>query len=321
MGIKADYISKLRAVPDGIADFLTTTFPVAPSISTPTTVDEAGVAVGVLSKFLLDAFRPFAGITIVELLLRIGQHSNVSEAMLLSVQEYIASSDAELSFEILEPVEGQGYYPGDMRFRAQAINGTLKSVHVEIGDLHQTPPSIFAVDLAESNGVFGGYLTMAVGEYGGEYGATFTGTFTDDAETSQMQVVNFVIAEVSTPEEPLEEPGGVDANSLQVVEDGLAKAFGDLVSCLMQTPVPEAILDYWSVFQSAYSLLKETAAAIQGTLSDEAAQTFIMAEQAMNQVAAEIADVSSETAETVSGLLGDVYGYVSNVVTSLWDSF
>lgn len=89
MGYKEDFLAAINeALPEGISGLLDKEIPEAPSV-TVTDVDSAIIATGHLSKYFLDLFNTFKGLTPVELLLRIGQKNATLQAGVLIATEYI----------------------------------------------------------------------------------------------------------------------------------------------------------------------------------------------------------------------------------------
>lgn len=200
MPVKADFIATIRKTPEGISDFLTTPIPAAPSMSTPADVDAAIIANGIAAKFMLDLFAPYAGLTPIELLLRIGQHNNVLEAGLLAGLEYrtgATGDTAQHGFEVVEPAEGQAYTPGNLRVQVQPRNGDVQQVAVET-----TGAAPVALD-READGSFWGFLRL---EEVGDYLLTFAALFSD--ETTQTATVTVTIAEVVADPAPGQTPPG-----------------------------------------------------------------------------------------------------------------
>lgn len=96
-------------LPAGVLSVAEKAIPTAPTIATPTTVDESIIAQGVLSKYLLDVFKEYEGFTPIDLILHIGQRNNVNKAMLLSALEF--TNKAEPSYSVMSPLpSGQAAY-------------------------------------------------------------------------------------------------------------------------------------------------------------------------------------------------------------------
>lgn len=225
--LKTQFIEAVRLMPDGIQDFLTTELPKAPDISTPADVDAANIATGVLSKFLLDVFRPFAGFTPIEMLARIGQHNSVLESAMIAGLEYLGDqADAEnqaRDFEIIEPEADAAYLPGSLRLIAKLNNSPALQMAVEI-------EGAAPVSLASDNGQdFYGFVRL---EEVGSYTATFTALFED--ERTQTASVSFAMATEAQPGgNPPQQPDGSDLNAfesaVQILKAAIAKAmkYGD----------------------------------------------------------------------------------------------
>lgn len=129
MSVKDDFLDGLNASPSGVEQYLETPIPSPPACSPPEDVDAAIIANGLLSCYLLDVFRAFAGLTPVEMLLRIGQRSNTAQALLMSALEYV---QAVSDFVVVAPIEGQSYY--GMFADWQVTGAALESVSVTVGD-------------------------------------------------------------------------------------------------------------------------------------------------------------------------------------------
>jgi hypothetical protein len=226
MSVKAEFIEKIRATPDGISGFLTKPIPALEDIAMPTDVDSSILAQG---KFCVNVNKialQFVGLTLVELILRVGQHSNVAEALLFAGLEYLQASNAQQDFVILEPADGQAYTPGNVRLRAKAKNGTLTQVAVEVGSK--------AVALDNTDGVFEGFVAL---ETVGDYTATFSALFDDQA--TKTASVSFTLAEAAAddpPDEQPQPPGGTDTAALQA----LTTKIYDLISIIIRNPIMSA---------------------------------------------------------------------------------
>jgi hypothetical protein len=227
MSVKRDFIEAVRLTPDGIQDFLETPIPAAPTISTPADVDAAIIASGVLSKFLLDLFAPFEGLTPIELLLRIGQHNNVLESAMLAGLEYIEGADPDSNvITILEPEDGLSYTPGEMRFSASVANGFCLGMMLVINDGDP-------MKMIEKDGTWQQYVNMEIGEQS----ATCTASFEDLSEQSAS--VSFTIAEYTPdppppeppipPEQQPKPPGGTDNAALIRAKAIVLLTYGDVI--------------------------------------------------------------------------------------------
>lgn len=209
--LKTQFIEAVRLTPDGIKDFLAAEIAEPPAISTPGDVDAAIIASGVLSKYLLDLFTPFAGLTPIELLLRIGQHNNVLESAMLAGLEYLEdqagseNNGGAEDFTIIEPAEGGSFLPGSLRLIAEITNGSALQMAVEVAGA--SPAA-----LSSEDGIsFYGFIRL---EEEGSYSATFTALFDDDS--TQTASVSFSIATEAQPGGP--EPGNPDGSDLTAFE-------------------------------------------------------------------------------------------------------
>jgi hypothetical protein len=224
--LKQEFIEAVRLLPDGIQEFLDAPLPEPPTISTPADVDAGIIASGVLSKYLLDVFAPFAGLTPVELLTRIGQHNSVLESAMLAGLEYIEGADpGESNLTIVEPQDGISYTPGEMRFTATVQNGMCVFMTLNLGGND--------TKMIDKNGTWTQYINMSVGDYT----ATFTATFEDN--TTQSANANFTIAEYDPenppdppPDEPPSPPGGKDDQALERAREIVKKTYTELIKIM-----------------------------------------------------------------------------------------
>lgn len=250
MSLKRDFIEAVRVTPEGIAGFLTTPLPEAPTIATPTDVDAAIIANGVCAKFVLDLFAPFAGLTPIELMLRIGQHNTVLESAMLAGLEYIEGADPDSNMiTIIEPLEGVSYTPGEMRFSASVTNGFCVGMVLLMsgGAL---------IKMIDNDGTWQQYVNMERGDYT----ATFTASFEDTSEQSAS--VSFTIAEYSPeppipPEEQPNPPGGTDNAALERKRALVFACYHDFVKALYDYRAhpfhPPDVDGYRVAFKSASS--------------------------------------------------------------------
>lgn len=224
--LKQQFIDAIRQTPSGIDGFLTAEIPDPPSVDTPADIDAAIIVNGVCAKYVLDLFRPFAGLTIVELMLRIGQHNSVLESAMLSGLEYLTDSQAEHDFEIVEPTDGTVYYPGEMRITAISKNDTvIKSMTGAIGD--------DTFEMKAFDGEWRQYVNLMDA---GEFTLTLTATFPKGEPSPQT--VTFTISDSDPgdpdpPDDP-EPPGGDDEPAVDEAkkkfQDALKKFLADATS-------------------------------------------------------------------------------------------
>ena len=214
MAVKADFITALRTTPEGIQGFLTTPIPTLTAISDPADVDAAILAQGILSANINKILQTFEGLTPIELILRVGQHSNVTEAMLFAGLEYIqdaAGANAQHDFTIVDPTDGQAYTPGNLRVQVAGKNGTLQQVAAEIAGHAPT-----ALDM-DAQGTFWGFLRV---EELGAATVTCTALFTDGSTDSRS--VTVTIAEVVADPQPGQtqpnDSAGGDLNAFQAAK-------------------------------------------------------------------------------------------------------
>lgn len=195
MSVKSDLIEKLRETPGGVLNFLLTPLIEAPGQEYPTTKDDAIIVQGVLAAFLLNALKPFAGLTPIEMIMRVGQHSNPLETITLSILEYIDASNAEKAFTIEEPTEGQSLAAGDIRIIVKA-KGKISSIqaltNVGAGYDPQTPETQIT-DLTSTDGeAFYGYIRI---DHNGSYTTVVTATYDDKDQTVKTASVHFSVAD------------------------------------------------------------------------------------------------------------------------------
>jgi hypothetical protein len=94
-------------MPEGVIEFLETSLPTPVSITEPSTVDDAIVAQGKLAYNINLILTQFAGLKVLEVILRIGQLNPVLHGMLATALEYIEGS--ERSIDIVSPTADGSY--------------------------------------------------------------------------------------------------------------------------------------------------------------------------------------------------------------------
>jgi hypothetical protein len=222
---KDQLITALRATPAGIAEFLQTPLPEPPACSLPSDVDAAIIANGICAYFVLEMFRAFAGLTPVEVLLRIGQHNSVMETMTLAGLEYLADSSAEAyQVTIQAPTAGGTYWPGLLRIHAAGVNGTPSAMYAVIGagePMTLTDP--------DNDGVFTG------GQYceAGEHTLTVTGLFPGDTSVTATVTITVTADEAEEPAPP----GGTDAPAIAQIEAKVTDTAQTLVDTIQTQDV------------------------------------------------------------------------------------
>ena len=201
MSIKSDFIEALRQTPDGIAEFLTTAIPAFEPTTLPTTVDEAIITQGILAHNFNVFFSLFEGLIPIEVMLRIGQHSNVAEVIALSGLEYIGTEQAQ-EFEIVEPTDAKSYAPGDIRIVVKG-KGNIVGVSFIVTGGEGGPAQIVGMLTPDESGkLFVGYARC---EELVEYTFEATAEFNDDEGTTDTASVTITIAEDGDSEVDLTE--------------------------------------------------------------------------------------------------------------------
>lgn len=241
--LKQDFVEAVRLTPDGIKEFLETPIPEAPTVSpADDTANEA------LAAFLLNLFRPFAGLTPVELLLRIGQHNSVLESAMIAGLEYIEGADSESNgLTILEPQDGQTYDAGEMRFTASTSNAVCigMSMTLDGGD---------PIKMVSNGEQWGQYVDVGAGEHTVEMNASFENGGNANANAS------FTVAEAGQeppPETPPEPPGGKDTEALDRARERAYTAYRQFIRDLRNDPDINPfeslaeLLRYFNAFKSA----------------------------------------------------------------------
>ena len=199
MSIKSDFIEALRQTPDGIAEFLTTAIPAFEPTTLPTTVDEAIITQGILAHNFNTFFSLFEGLIPIEVMLRIGQHSNVAEVIALSGLEYIGIEQAQ-EFEIVEPTDAKSYAPGDIRIVVKGKGNIVGVSFIVTGG--EGGPAQIVLTPDESGKLFVGYARC---EELVEYTFEATAEFNDDEGTTDTASVTITISDDEESEVDLTE--------------------------------------------------------------------------------------------------------------------
>jgi hypothetical protein len=298
--IKQTFIEAFRLTPEGITGFLTTPIPTPPTIATPTDVDAAVLANGICAKYILDLFLPFAGLTPVELCLRIGQHNSVLQAGLLAGLQYIDATQTQKDIKILSPAAGATLLPGDVRLQAKASNGIMTQCAAEID---ATP-----YPLDESNGVFEGYATI---KEDGTYTATFYGIF-GDAQEQKTASVSFTI---DAEDEEAQPPIGTDKDAISKAQSGFDKAVGDLLYAIAENSPVGVVMDKWDLVVAAFNALKSVA-----ELAGAGAQAILTEAWTKLQAVGTAIESGVEGAyDNATEFLGDAVAKVKNAVHQFLD--
>lgn len=219
---KAELIAGLSTLPDGIQNFLEIELPTAPTISTPSDVDAAIVASGVLSKFLLDVFVPYAGLFLAALPLHVGQLNDWHNAgVLANLQQMPGAEDGSENSDliVISPEEGGEYLPGELRIQVKARQGSIETASVTIdGEL---------TELDAEGDTFWGLVHMPDE---GAYTAGFLASFAEDRPIASADVA-FSISSTAT-DGPAESGGQDDLKALDAAKKTFIGAARDLVTSI-----------------------------------------------------------------------------------------
>jgi hypothetical protein len=112
-------------LPETISNLLEKTIPEAPTIDTPTDVDSAIVAQGVLSKYLLDLFYEMRGFSIAAAMMHIGQLNTVNQTIALAS---LRVRKGLIEIEIILPDAGTNYALESAFIAEISISGDVTGV-------------------------------------------------------------------------------------------------------------------------------------------------------------------------------------------------
>jgi len=229
MSVKTDFAEALRTTPDGISAFLETEIPEFSEIALPTTEAEAIIAQGILAYNVNLLLKAFEGLTIVELLLRIGQHNNVAEAMLFSGLEYLQDAGANTEFDIIEPVDGKSYAAGDIRIVVKS-KGKISTVDVTVD--HNSIQDTVNLAADNTGKMFYGFVRC---DETFDYTFTFSASFNasnDNNAPPEVQVKTQTVTISITADG--ENPSGTDLTAFNIAaqevaakSDGVIHRFAD----------------------------------------------------------------------------------------------
>lgn len=171
---KSMFIEAIRNTPAGIKDFLKKEIPSFAGISWPTDKDAAILANGQLAANVNLLLQQFSGLTLVELLLRIGQHNVVTQGILLSCLEASQIADDTKVF-FLSPKPGGIYYGwfSEWKVRIQGEEKPDKVTCLVNGEEFDLAPG-------GESGVYVASWPVAIGEWQATATATFA-THTGEA--------------------------------------------------------------------------------------------------------------------------------------------
>lgn len=298
--LKQTFLEAVRLTPEGIDAFLETPLPTAPTVSpSDDTANEA------LASFLLDVFRPFAGLTPVELLLRIGQHNSVLESAMIAGLEYLEGSDSdENTVTIFEPIEGTAYAPGEMRFSCSVSNGKAIGVNLKIGDGESL--KMFAEDNLWRQFVL---VTPA------DTTATMTATMDDNSQVSAT--VNFIVEDTGTvpplPGEQPEPPGGKDTSAIQRAYQVFMNALKKFLDALYSGVQQDELIAAFEKVVEAFEGLQQVAA----SAGDAATTALNIIGNALNAARSVIEDQGGEASEAIAKLMGEAANAVRDLIVRI----
>lgn len=297
--LKQEFIEAVRLTPEGIAAFLGTPIPDPPTYTPPTDTDSAILVSGILSGYLLDFFAPFAGLTPVELLLRIGQHNTVLESAMLAGLEYIEGADsAESVIEIREPNNGASYAPGEMRFSAISKNALCVGMTLTLND--GDPIKMIATEDAWQQHVFVNPL---------EYTATVNANFEDGSTASAS--VSFTVTAEPPGQEPPQPPGGTDADAITRAYQHFLTALQTFLDAIYADQQIEYLISSLQAVQAAFFALKEIAVA------EGSAEILQSAEDALNEAFTLLSTSGRNAMDDIVTALGTCANIIKKWMSSL----
>ena len=169
-----EFIDEIHAsLPESVSGFLETQIGEIEELTMPETREQAVIVCGQFAAIMNNALlRPFAGLTPIEVLMRIGQKNAVHIAAMLSGLEAISGSGGKLT--ILSPKAG-GIYPNWMEEGFVCTGQGIDSVSVSVGGA--------SLSMSETEGVWRGSLSKPLDS--GKHSAVFTATFNDESTSSK----------------------------------------------------------------------------------------------------------------------------------------
>jgi len=243
-GIKDAFLAEILAdVPEGIRDYLNVEIPAPPEVGMPTDVDSAILVNGICAWYVLELFRPLAGLNLVQIPMYLGQLNTVSGGMLLASLEYNEESQAEQDFEISEPIDGSVYSPGELRITATATNSTIiDEMKGTIGEA--------SFDMVSKDDVWRQFVNLTEN---GDYTLTLTAVFPEGDPLPKS--VSFTISD--NPDDEPTPPEGDDETALQRayenVNSGYAKLMKAVASWTIDTNMKDAVTAYYQEWKTAIS--------------------------------------------------------------------
>jgi hypothetical protein len=305
--IKDQLIAEFRSEDDltpGVVEFLSAAIPDPPEITTPTDVDAAIIANGIAAKYVLDLFKPFAGLTPVEMVLHIGQLNTVLQGAYLAGLEYINASGAQNGITIVMPEDGHTYLPGDLALKVQVSSGIADRMTATIGTQHTT--------LTAAGETWTGTLTITPGEYT----LAVTATFTAGADATASRSFTCAAAtDGQLPADQPEPPGGSDAPALQTALDACDAEYRKFMSMLNQTADHNAWNAAYQTWKSAIDAFVRAAVAAVGQSVLTADLGYL--QQARADIATAIVVGPLSDAITAAGALQSVLLHIKGIVDTL----
>ena len=332
--IKQQLVEAWRSEDDltpGVVEFLTAEIPMPPEINAPADEAAAIVANGIAAKYILDLFRPFAGLTPVEMILHIGQLNTVLQGAYLSGLEYLDASGMQNTLLFDAPKDGA-------IISADAAGTALVEILVKAtnGDLRHCD---FTVEIASNPGFAiksGGMQAATESRFcvglmlePGEYILTAQGWFdVGSGETLVEASINLTITDPDDPNAPppdpddptqptRDNPTGDQAVALQQAFDACQAAYRKFMAIIAQSADHNAWNAAYQDWKTAIDKFTRIATAIAGDSALSADLGYLQAARA--DVATAIADAgaAAETATTAAGALQSVLQHMLTLVNTL----
>jgi len=192
MGAKEDFVSEFFTdLPEGVRDFVNTEIPALQPTSSPSDVDGAIIAQGILAHNLNEILRAFQGMTLAAIPLYIGQLNTVNQGLLCAALEFVGGSG---DLKIIAPVDS-GTYLGFFGVRegewysAQVLRGVITSISCLLDDGE-------AFDLTEDTenpGIWKAEWPTAMGDHSVVFNAAYSDK-TTTTETSSFSVSSYSVS-------------------------------------------------------------------------------------------------------------------------------
>jgi len=253
MGVKSDYLKSLRNTPDGIAEFCDWAIPTLVATTEPT--GDAATCQEILAHNLNTIFVSLEGWKPIETMLRIVQHNNVAEAMLLSCLEYFGNTQQE--FAVLEPTAGGKYAPGDLRIVVSAKSSKIATVDVSL--THGASYDTISLRPNDTGSLWYGYAIMGFDEEIIDALFDFSVVFADENGTTKTASVALTIESDGYASADIAELENAKVRALAATE-GLIRAWSpiDLIGGTMGSITKKIAVHFASdVLESAAVALIE----------------------------------------------------------------